>query len=82
MAVTNQELNDGTGMAAYFLVLELIGLLEGMGIEKDTVTTLMTRARVKAEEANRAGKSKAGHTALQLLQSLEQQRTAGRRPSH
>ncbi len=80
--MTHDDLNNGAGLAAYLMVLELVGLLKGMGVETETMATLMTRAKLKAEGMNRERRSPAFRAALQLLVSLEAQERPTPRPSN
>ncbi len=78
--LTHEDLNNGAGIAAYLIVHELIGLLAGMGLQPETVATLMTRAREKAEDWNRQNRSPAFRAGLQILVQDEAKHQQGRRP--
>ena len=69
---SGDELNDGAGLAAYLLVLEIIGLLQGLGIAQgETVAMLLARARAAAETLNREREARAFPAAVELLESCE-----------
>jgi len=69
------DVRDGVGLAAYLILLELLALLEGLGIEAQSITAVVSRARQIAEHENGRQPSPAFEVAWQLLRGLESGRT-------
>jgi hypothetical protein len=70
-----EDVRDGVGLAAYLILLELLALLEGLGVEAQAVTGVVSRARQVAEHENDRQASPAFEVAWQLLRGLESGRT-------
>jgi hypothetical protein len=70
------DVRDGVGLAAYLILLELLALLEAMGVEAQSVTSVVSRARQVAEHESHRQPSPVFETAWQLLRGLESGRTA------
>jgi hypothetical protein len=69
------DVRDGVGLAAYLILLELLALLEGMGVAPQSITTVVSRARQVAERENDRQASPVFEVAWQLLRGLESGRT-------
>ena len=70
-----EDVRDGVGLAAYLILLELLALLEGMGVAPQSITTVVSRARQVAEHENDRQASPVFEVARQLLRGLESGRT-------
>jgi hypothetical protein len=69
------DVRDGVGLASYLILLELLALLEGIGVDAQSITSVVSRARQVAEHENDRQASPVFEVAWQLLRGLESGRT-------
>ena len=72
------DVRDGVGLAAYLILLQLLALLEDMGVASQSITTVVSRARQVAEQENDRQASPVLEVAWQLLRGLESGRAEQR----
>jgi hypothetical protein len=65
------DVRDGVGLAAYLILLQLLALLESLGVAQQSITTVVSRAREVAEQENARQASPVLELAAQLLRGLE-----------
>jgi hypothetical protein len=66
-----EDVRDGVGLAAYLILLQLLALLEEMGVASQSITAVVSRAREVAQRENEQQASPVLEVAWRLLRGLE-----------